>query len=116
MHTFPAGLCGLQFSSGPAGNANPAKLCSTLGFTKGEANVQAFDLPEAKYWGQAFCKTCGCQMPKLSRTGKAWVVPAGTLDGDPGVRPTRNLYFGSRASWFVATSELETHEEFPRKS
>ena len=41
------------------------------------------------------------------------IIPAGTLDVEPSVRPTRNIMWGSRAPWYVEASELEKHDELP---
>jgi hypothetical protein len=49
-------------------------------------------------------------MPWLTRNGKAVVVGAGGLDDDPGVTPTRSVYFGSRAPWYAHVSDLEINE------
>jgi hypothetical protein len=100
-------------ASGSAHAANLFVRTAQLAWQSGESLVRRYDLPEAKYWSHCFCDTCGSAVPWLSRTGKAYIVPAGTLDDDPGMRPTRNIHFGSRAPWFVHASELETHDAEP---
>ena len=62
---------------------------------------------------RAFCKTCGSSLPAMSSTGRFWVVPAGTLTDDPGMQPQRNIFWASRAPWFVPTAELPHHDELP---
>ena len=47
----------------------------------------------------AFCRTCGSRMP-WARDAQV-CVPAGSLDGDPGVRSSDNIYTDSRAAWTV---------------
>jgi len=44
----------------------------------------------------------------------AWIVPSGALDDDPGERPARNVYFGSRPGWYVGAGELPVFEEEPK--
>jgi hypothetical protein len=34
------------------------------------------------------------------------VVPAGSLDVDPGIRPGGHIFTGSRAPWFAVTDRL----------
>lgn len=100
------------------GSAHAANLfvgSDQLRWLAGEDRVTRYDLPDAKYWSCAFCATCGASVPWLSRTGKAFIVPAGGLDADPGERPTRNIYFASRAPWYEHASTLTTHEAFPER-
>lgn len=98
-------------SSGSAHAANLFVPAAQLSFTAGQEHVRRFELPTAKYWCNAFCDVCGSRLPWLSRTGRAWIVGAGGLEGPLGVQPERNIYFGSRASWYVHPSELETFDE-----
>ena len=82
---------------------------------EGEHLVGVYALPEAKHFGTAFCRSCGSSMPWLAQTGKAVVVPAGSLDEDPGIRPIQNIYCGSRACWYVEPSELPQHDALPSR-
>ena len=103
-------------ASGAAHAANLFVATEQLAFVEGDEHVRRFDLPEAKYWSHCFCDTCGSALPWLSRTGKAYIIPAGTLDGDPGVRPTRNIYCAFQASWYAPANELPRFDEAaPRK-
>ena len=52
-------------------------------------------------------------MPWLTKSGKAVVVPAGTLDEDPEVRPIQNIYCGSKALWYTEPKDLVQYEELP---
>lgn len=79
----------------------------------GEDHAQRYELPGAKYWCSGFCDVCGSSLPWRTRTGKAFIVPAGTLDDDPQTKPTRNIFFASRAPWLSPGSELDTFDEGP---
>lgn len=100
-------------ATGSAHATNLFVKTEQLTWLAGEEHVKRYELPDAKYWSHCFCETCGSSLPWLSRTGKAYIIPAGTLDGDPGIAPDRNIYFGSRAAWYVHASDLETFEEGP---
>ncbi len=41
------------------------------------------------------------------------VVPVGTLDEDPKIKPQQNIYCSSQASWYVESSELPKYAELP---
>jgi hypothetical protein len=40
-------------------------------------------------------------------------LPMGTLDDDPGIRPTFHVFVGSKAPWFETTDQLPQFETFP---
>jgi hypothetical protein len=96
--------------SGSAHAANIALAHDQLEWIAGEASIQRFELPSAKSWSNAFCRTCGSGVPWLTRNGRFYIAPAGGLDDDPGARPTRNVHFASRTVWYVHAAELEAHE------
>jgi hypothetical protein len=84
---------------------------------RGEEFVGRYELEGARHFATCFCKNCGSSLPWLTQSGKAVVVPAGTLDGDPEVRPIHNIYCGSQAVWYTEPNSLPTYDELPpRKS
>ena len=100
------------------GSAHAANLFvrpDDLAWTRGEESRGSFVLEGEPKFPTAFCKRCGSSMPSLSSTGRFWVVPAGTLDVDPGKRPTQSIFWGSRAPWYEDVSALPRHQEMPAK-
>ena len=81
----------------------------------GSDAVGRFEHPDAKYFATSFCTQCGSSLPWLGKTGKAVVVPAGTLDGDPGIRPSQNIFCASRAAWYKAPGSLPEFDELPTR-
>jgi len=100
--------------SGSIHAANLAAPADQVAFVRGEEHVKRFELPTAAGWSNAFCGVCGSGLPWKTRNGKAWIVPAGTLDDDPVERPTRNVWVGSRAPWEVTASSLPEFESEAR--
>ena len=82
-------------------------------WTDGEDSVAYYPLPGARDYATGFCRRCGSSLPWKSQTGRSVVVPAGTLDDDPGIRPTQNIYWASRAPWHLDDGELPHHDELP---
>jgi hypothetical protein len=41
------------------------------------------------------------------------LVPMGSLDDDPGMRPTRHIFVGSKLPWFEITDTLPQFAERP---
>ena len=45
-----------------------------------------------------FCSTCGSRVPLIEEDGV--IVPAGSLDGDPQLKPCVSIHIDSKASWY----------------
>jgi hypothetical protein len=48
-------------------------------------------------WVYSFCKQWGSSLPWMDKTGKTVVIPAGTLEQDPEIRPFQNIFCASTA-------------------
>jgi hypothetical protein len=71
----------------------------------GQSLVTAYDLPGAARFGIDFCSTCGGAVPRPSRGTGRMVIPAGTLDVDPGIRPACHMFVAYKAPWFDITDD-----------
>lgn len=80
---------------------------------EGEDSVGTYTLDAELPFSTAFCKSCGSSLPSMSRTGKFWVIPAGTLNEDPGIAPADSIFWASRAPWYREVSSLPRHDELP---
>ncbi len=100
-------------TGGAAHAANLIVPAEEFRWLRGEENVSQYIHEEASRFCNAFCRTCGSKLPWITRDGRWVVVTAGTLDGDPGSRPARNIFWGSRASWYLPPDELPVFEELP---
>jgi hypothetical protein len=100
-------------ASGSAHASNLFVGYHQLQFTRGADTVRRYELPHATWWCNGFCPECGSAAPWKTRSGQNWIVPAGTLDDDPGVKPSRNIYYGSRGAWYVHVHDLQTHDTYP---
>jgi hypothetical protein len=80
-------------------------------FTRGDELIVTYKVPEARFFEHAFCRVCGSSMPRASAERKIAIVPMGSLDDDPGIRPESHIFVGSRAAWDVITDALPQHEE-----
>ncbi len=75
-------------------------------FLRGEKNLAAWKVPDAQFFTQVFCRTCGSPMPRVDTARGFVVIPMGALDADPGVRPDNHIFVGSKAPWFSITDTL----------
>lgn len=101
-------------SSGTGHATNLVADPDRLRWVAGEDLIARFDLPGAKSFGKWFCRQCGCPLPRVTRNGKLVVVPAGSLDDEPPIRPSEHIFWASRAGWGCAHGGLPIHEEYPQ--
>jgi hypothetical protein len=84
---------------------------SSFRWLRGEELVESYKLPEAWRFKHCFCRVCGSSLPEV-HPGQV-VVPAGTLDDDPGVGVSCHVFTGSKAPWCEITDDLPQFEEYP---
>ena len=77
----------------------------------GEDQVEAYRSSDKGL--RAFCRTCGSVLPVVLPHMDASFVPAGNLEGDPGLRPTLHMFAASRARWYPITDTLPQYDRFP---
>jgi hypothetical protein len=84
-----------------------------LRWTREQRPRAEYRLPGARYFATAFCTRCGSSLPRVSQERGLAVVPAGSLDRDPGLRPAAHIWVGSKAPWFEIADALPQHAESP---
>ncbi len=95
-----------RMATGSAYAANAYVLPRAFRWSRGEDEVTRYDLPEARSFATSFCRRCGSPLPHFTRSGREVVIPAGSLIDDPGVSPTMNACWSSRAAWLSQSSDL----------
>ena len=61
-----------------------------------------------------FCSKCGSQLfIKRLNAPEGTVVTLGTLNEDPLLRPSRNVFVGSKAPWHELASTLPSYQVYP---
>lgn len=85
---------------------------STLKWKKGESCLGRYKVPEAERFSTCFCRNCGSPLPRFdSTTGRA-VVPAGSLDHGPTIKPEAKIFWDSRVQW-SCEENLPVYSEYP---
>ncbi|MHB1299676.1 MAG: GFA family protein [Burkholderiales bacterium] len=82
-------------------------------FTKGEDLLKLYKVPEAQRFSRQFCSQCGAAMPRTSGSADRVVIPAGSLDEEPHIRPQARIFWDSRADWSCGGDDLPRHGEYP---
>ncbi|MEO8328629.1 MAG: GFA family protein [Candidatus Nanopelagicales bacterium] len=80
-------------------------------WASGEAYVENYNSSPSNI--RAFCKVCGSNVPVLEEEGTHVVIPAGTLDDEPIVRPIVHIHVASKAPWFEIADALPQFAEHP---
>ena len=101
-----------QKASGSAHAANAFVPQSQFSWLAGEALIRHFDLPGAKRFAVSFCSRCGSRVPHKIRERDDYLVPAGLLDNDPGMRPENSIFWDSKAPWYVEPREIPKFSEY----
>ncbi len=80
---------------------------------KGEALVRRYKVPEAERFASVFCSECGAPLPRVVPEIGAVVIPAGSLDAEPEMRPQARIFWDSRVGWSCEAGDLPTFAEYP---
>jgi len=102
--------------TGSAHAANIIVRPEQLEWLAGEDLVGRFELPDAKDFASGFCKKCGSNLPWKNQSGRAVIIPAGTLDQDPHIHPKQSIFYSDRACWYVDVNDLPKHDQLPVKN
>ena len=86
---------------------------AVLNWLSGEEHVRTFKVPEAKRFTNSFCTTCGSRLPRQAKDSDVVLIPAGSLDNDPPIKPQARIFSGSRVSWSCTDDELPVYPELP---
>jgi len=82
-------------------------------FMSGEDRLKSYKVPDARYFTQVFCEACSSPMPRRDAERDITVIPLGSLDDDPGIKPVDHIFVAYKAGWHEITDDLPTFEEGP---
>ena len=99
--------------TGSAHAANIIVRPEQLEWLSGEALLHRYELPEAKDFASQCCSRCGSNLPWINQSGRAAIIPAGSLDEDPGIKPQQSIFYADHAAWYADVSDLPKHEQLP---
>ena len=99
-------------ASGSAHAANAFIPETQFKWLAGESLVRHFELPGAKRFAVWFCPQCGTRMPHKVKSTENMLIPAGVLDGDPGMRPENSIFWKSKAAWYVSPQGIPQFDEY----
>ena len=63
---------------------------------------------------RTFCRHCGSNLQWCpTATAGHFSIALGTLDDDPGIRPDRHIFVGSKAPWYTIEDQLAQFATYP---
>ena len=101
--------------TGSAHAANIIVAPDQFRWIKGEELLGRYEVTDATHFATSFCQQCGSSLPWKSKSEKAVIIPAGTLDDDPEIRPFQNIFYESKADWYQEASGLIKYDQLPTK-
>ena len=110
-------LCYCSRCRRATGSAHASNIFGTpdqLEWLSGEEYIKNYILPEAERFAKNFCSECGSAVPMVSRDGARLLIPAGTLAGDPGIRPNANIFWADRAQWYDEGVNAQHYDGYPQ--
>ena len=54
----------------------------------------------------SFCRRCGSPVPNPDPDSDWFEIPAGVLDGDPGLRPDKHIFVELEPAWLASADDL----------
>ncbi len=94
-----------QKATGTGHASNVLVASEAVNWTGDESLLKTFKVPDAERFSSQFCSNCGSKMPRHVPALKMVIIPAGSLDCEPGIAPQARIFFGSRASWSCTADE-----------
>jgi len=100
-------------ASGTGHASNILLKPASVKWTAGEHLLRSYKVPDAKRFVVVFCSECGSSMPRVAPDNSIAVVPAGSLDNDPGIRPDVRIFQNSRAEWSCLGDDVPAFDKYP---
>lgn len=100
-----------QKISGSAHVSNLFVNKDAIKWLSGLDSIQRFDVP-GRQISSVFCVKCGSPVPYISGSGKALIVPAGSLNGEPNIAPQNHIYMQDSREWHNDIAAVDCFERY----
>jgi hypothetical protein len=95
-----------------SGHSSNLFVKGRLTWDSGEELIRRYKPPQAERFTNAFCTNCGARVPRFIEQQGMALIPAGSLDDEPGIGPQARIFLGSRAAWSCDGSTLPGFDEY----
>ena len=100
-------------SSGTGHSSNLFVNEATIAWTGDTGSIKSYKIPEAERFTRTFCTHCGGPLPREIKEMRMVFIPAGTLDGEPEIRPQARIFSASKASWSCMGDDIPSYPGYP---
>jgi hypothetical protein len=83
---------------------------SNYRWLRGESLVSRYESSPG-HW-RVFCPTCGSSVPSCNEDRGSVCIPAGSFNDDPKLKPSIQIFTGSKAPWHTIANDTPAYEEF----
>jgi len=101
-----------QKVTGSAHASNLFTSPNNIKWKSGQELIKRYDVP-GRTISNAFCMDCGSGVPYLSVSGNSLIVPAGSLDSIPSLKPQDNIFCSEKAEWYDGALKTKQFSHFP---
>lgn len=101
-----------QQLTGSAFAANLFTSPDNIQWLSGDNEVQQY-VHETRSFSKAFCRHCGSALPIVTKSGRALLVPAGSINGEPSLMPQASIFSAEEACWLEAGTKAKRFDAFP---
>lgn len=95
--------------TGSAFASNLITYKDNIEWLSGQDKVSIYE-HSSREFSKSFCNLCGSALPFVNKTETSLIVPAGSLNELPGIRPQANVFTSEEACWL---SDGAKAEKFP---
>lgn len=86
--------------TGSAFASNILTKPARINWVSGSEFIKQFDYPEPRMFTKVFCANCGSGLPYLNKKGAALIIPAGSLNHEPKMKSSHNIFWNESALWY----------------
>lgn len=84
--------------TGSAFAANVITDKDNITWHSGQDRVSIYE-HSSRVFSKSFCQACGSALPYINKAGTSLVVPAGSLNELPGIKPQENIFASEESLW-----------------
>ncbi|HEX6259262.1 MAG TPA: GFA family protein [Woeseiaceae bacterium] len=95
------------------GHASNMFLKGGIVWESGEDQIASYKVPEAERFTNIFCRSCGSRVPRSIEKIGMVLIPAGSLDSEPGATPQARIFTAFRTAWSCDATALPEFSEHP---
>lgn len=102
-----------QQLTGSAFASNLFTSPDNIQWDKGLEDVTHYAHPDREF-SKSFCKHCGSALPVVTKSKRFLLVPAGSINGQPNIELTANIFTSEKACWLEQGKIVPSFDGFPK--